>query len=253
MKSDTMRPRISILEISGDETKKNHLNIHSALPKVTVIIPTMNEEGSIGEVLDQIPKTLTNVEILVIDTNSRDRTVEIAKSKGAVVINEPRRGYGRAYKTGFVNAHGDVIVTLDGDTTYPAEEIPALIQMLLDDDLDFITCDRLSRIKSGAMNFQHRIGNWILTFTANLLFNIRLSDSQSGMWVFRKRILDGISLKANGMQLSEEIKIETFSRGFKAREVSVNYRARKGEVKLNTWKDGYRNLIFIFLKKLSAL
>ena len=220
--------------------------------KVSVIIPTMNEESSIGEVIDSVPKDFATVEMIVVDTNSKDRTVEIAKSKGARVISEPRRGYGRAYKTGFENATGEVIVTLDGDLTYPAELIPSLVKTLEDDKLDFITCDRLSMLKEGSMNFQHRIGNLILTTTANILNGIKLKDSQSGMWVFRKEILTGFRLEADGMQFSEEIKIEAFTSGLGVREIPVEYRSRKGMVKLNTWKDGSRNLFFIVLRRLSA-
>lgn len=220
--------------------------------KVTVIIPTMNEEASIGEVIDSIPKELDDVEIMIVDTNSKDRTVEIAKSKGAIVVNEPRRGYGRAYKTGFEKANGDIIVTIDGDMTYPAEVIPNFVKMLIDENLNFITCNRMGIFKEGVMNFQHRIGNWILTFTLNLLYGIDIKDSQSGMWIFRKTILDKINMRANGMEFSEEIKIEAFSKFDGVIEVPIEYRSRKGEVKLNTWRDGTRNLFFLILKKLSS-
>jgi len=220
--------------------------------KVSVIIPTMNEEGSIGEVLDSIPKDFADVEMIVVDTNSKDRTVEIAKSKGAKVIGEPRRGYGRAYKTGFENAEGEIIVTLDGDSTYPAEAIPDLVKTLLDDGLDFITCDRISMLKGETMNFQHRLGNLILTKAANILFGVKLKDSQSGMWVFRREMLKRLRLEADGMQFSEELKIKAFSGGMKVREVPIEYRHRIGDVKLNTWKDGTRNLAFIVISRLSS-
>jgi len=213
----------------------------------------MNEEKSIGEVLDSIPKGFATVEMIIVDTSSKDRTVEIARSRGAKVISEPRRGYGRAYKTGFENASGEIIVTLDGDSTYPAEKIPELVKMLINEELDFITCDRISMLNEGTMNFQHRVGNAILTLTSNILFGIRIRDSQSGMWIFRREILKKLKLTSDGMPYSEEIKIEAFCRGFSVREVPVEYRARKGEVKLNTWKDGTRNLFFIVLKRLSSV
>ncbi|PJB21787.1 MAG: glycosyl transferase family 2, partial [Euryarchaeota archaeon CG_4_9_14_3_um_filter_38_12] len=111
--------------------------------KVSVVIPTINEESSIGSVIDEIP---IKAEIIVVDSNSKDKTVEIAKSKGAKIINEPRLGYGRAYKTGFENATGDIIVTLDGDLTYPAYKIKEFVEMLEKEKLDFITCDRLTKL-----------------------------------------------------------------------------------------------------------
>ena len=157
-------------------------------PKVSVIIPTMNEEEAIGKVLDDVHAALGTTsepyEILIVDTNSKDRTVEIAKEKGARVIDEPRRGYGRAYKTGFKKARGEYITTLDADCTYPSEDIPNFLDMIEKEDLDFITGDRLTLLKKGSMSSMHRFGNWILSVTARILFHTKLKDSQSGMWFF---------------------------------------------------------------------
>lgn len=221
--------------------------------KASIIIPTMNEEASIGEVLDAVNVSMKDYtreyEILVVDTNSKDRTVEIAESKSAKVINEPRRGYGRAYKTGFENAKGEFIATLDADCTYPAEDIPKMMRMLEDENLDFITCDRLSLLDDGVMSAKHRLGNWVLKASTNLLFRMKIKDSQSGMWVFRRQILGKIELKSDGMPLSEEIKIEAWRKGLRAKEVPIEYRRRKGEVKLQSWRDGFKNLFFIFKKR----
>ena len=213
--------------------------------KVTVIIPTLNEEDSIGEVIDLIPKVY---EILIVDSDSKDKTKEIAKSKGARVINESRLGYGRAYKTGFENAKGDIIATLDGDLTYPAEEILNIVQMLEDESLDFITCDRLSMLEKGVMSRFHRFGNWLLKFFTNLLFGMKIKDSQSGMWIFRRTILEKINLTSDGMPLSEEIKIETYKK-VKFKEIPIEYRVRKGEAKISSWGDGRKNLFFLFRKR----
>ncbi|MFA5772090.1 MAG: glycosyltransferase family 2 protein [Thermoplasmata archaeon] len=222
--------------------------------KVSVIIPTLNEAESIGEVIDSIPTDFADVEVLVIDGDSKDGTQEISTAHGATVINEPRPGYGRAYKTGFANASGEIIATLDGDATYPAEEIPRLVKILADGNLDFITCDRLSKLhKTGIMSTRHRLGNWTLTFLTNLLFGLRIVDSQSGMWVFRKEILKKLELTDDGMPLSEEIKIEAWLKRVKFKEVSVDYRIRKGEVKLKTWGDGYKNLKFLIRKILGRV
>ncbi len=221
-------------------------------PDVTVVIPTINEEAGIGQVLDSIPKDpKLRIEVLIIDTDSTDRTKAIALSKGARVINESRRGYGRAYRTGFEYAAGDIIVTLDADCTYPAEEIPRLVRLLRDEKLDFISCDRLSKMEPGAMSSKHRFGNWVLTTTMNLFFRTGLKDSQTGMWVFRRSILEKLELTSDGMPMSEEIKIEAVKKGFKVKEVPIAYRPRKGEVKLRSWSDGKKNLGFLFSKKFS--
>jgi len=210
----------------------------------------MNEEESIGQVIDSVRLALSgwDFEILVVDTNSKDRTREIAAEKGAVVIEEPRRGYGRAYKTGFERSQGEFIATLDADCTYPAEEIPALHKILIDQNLDFITTNRFARLEEGAMSAKHRLGNFALTFTSNLLFRVKIKDSQSGMWVFRREILDRLVLSDDGMPMSEEIKIEAF-RKVRSLEVPITYRKRVGEVKLSSWKDGWKNMKFLFKKR----
>jgi len=212
----------------------------------------MNEEKSVGLVIDEIKKALAGsrpYEILVVDTNSRDRTKEVAAEKGAVVIDEPRRGYGRAYKTGFGRATGQIIATLDADMTYPAAEIPLLADMLEREGLDFITTNRFAKMEKGAMSAKHRLGNWILSVATRLLLKVKVRDSQSGMWVFRSDILGVVELTSDGMAMSEELKIEAF-RKVRAAEVPIAYSQRIGEVKLSSWKDGMGNLRFLLKKRL---
>ena len=219
--------------------------------KMSVIIPTMNEEKSIGLVIEEIKDAIGSsmpFEILVVDTDSKDRTRQIASEKGAIVVDEPRRGYGRAYKTGFEKASGEIIATLDADMTYPASDLPSLIETLETRGLDFVTTNRFARMDKGAMSAKHRFGNWVLSATTRLLFRVKLRDSQSGMWVFRRELLDRLELKSDAMSLSEEIKIEAFKKG-KALEVPISYRVRVGDVKLSSWKDGTGNLRYLFTKR----
>ncbi len=187
-------------------------------------------------------------EVIVVDTDSKDRTRAIAAEKGAVVVPEPRRGYGRAYKTGFERATGEIIATLDADMTYPAPDIPKLADMLEARGLDFITTDRFADMAEGAMSAKHRLGNRVLSVTARLLFRVKIRDSQSGMWVFRRSVLPRLALDSDGMSMSEEIKIEAFKKT-KAAEVPITYRVRVGEVKLQSWRDGLGNLRFLFKKR----
>ncbi|HUL39427.1 MAG TPA: glycosyltransferase family 2 protein [Methanomassiliicoccales archaeon] len=219
--------------------------------KVSVVIPTMNEEKSIGAVMDSINSTMRasayDFEVLIVDL-SKDRTREIAASKGARVIDEPRKGYGRAYRSGFEAATGGIIATLDADCTYPAEDVPRLADMLQAEGLDFITTDRFADMEEGAMSGMHRFGNKVLTITSRLLFNVRFHDSQSGMWVFRKGCLSELDLRDDGMPFSEEIKIEAFKK-LRAKEVPIVYRKRVGDVKLSSWKDGWRNFKFLWKKR----
>lgn len=217
--------------------------------KLSVIIPTLNEEESIGQTLDQIPRS-GDMEIVIVDGLSIDRTREIAAEKGARIVEEKRKGYGRAYKTGFKEAKGKVIATLDGDTTYPAELIPEIVRMLEEQDLDFISCDRIKKAEKGAFTTTHAFGNWMLKVTMNLLFGMSLNDSQTGMWVFRKKVLKHLTITSDGMPMSEEIKIEVFrNKKVRSKEISVPYRMRVGDKALNTWKDGLKNELFLFKKR----
>lgn len=221
---------------------------------VTVLLPTRNEEEALGATVDAIPRDwCESLEIMIVDGSSTDRTREIALEKDVRVHLEPRKGYGRAYRTGFVVASNDIIVTMDADCTYPAELIPELVKRLLDEDLDFITCDRLSLAEDGSMSGLHGFGNWALSFNARLLFGYGIKDSQSGMWVFRKSIFDNPKMRPinDGMPLSEEIKIlarKHLGRK-KAIEISVPYRERVGEAEIHTWGDGWKNLRFLYAKR----
>ncbi len=212
--------------------------------EISIIIPTMNEEENIGKVLQRIKNSVKgNYEILIVD-NSKDKTPEIAKSMGAIVINEKRKGYGRAYKTGFSQAKGKIIVTLDGDNTYPPEVINEYVEFLYKNGYDFISCERISRLNPEAMVKAHRIGNMLLNYAILMLFFIKMKDSQSGMWIFKKEILNHIHLCSDGMPFSEELKIQAFQK-FKSIELPIDYGIRMGEVKLQRFKDGVGNLLYL--------
>ena len=159
---------------------------------MTVVIPTRNEEAAIVDTIRSIPNDgwCDKLDFLIIDGNSTDRTRELAESEGATVYLESRKGYGRAYKTGFAMASGDIIVTMDADCTYPGEEVPDLVRKLVSENLQWITCDRLRRAEEGAMPGVHGFGNWVLSTTAKILYWYGIHDSQSGMWVFRKSIFE---------------------------------------------------------------
>ena len=224
-------------------------------PRLSIVIPAMNEEEGIGDVLDEIPlKELDDMgyptEVIVVDGESVDRTREIAREKGARVIIEPRRGYGRAYKTGFDAARGEVVATGDADTTYPFDKLPELLRLFDRERLDFLTGNRFGKLQPGAMSAKHKLGNWVLSTTGRVLFLVDIKDSQSGMWIFRRSILPSLTLTSDGMPLSEEIKIEAFTRrDLRSREVPIEYRVRVGDVKLSSWGDGWKNLSFLFKKR----
>ena len=228
--------------------------------KVSVILPTINEEKGIGKTIDSInqnffKKNKWDLEIIIVDGDSKDKTQEIARSKDAKIIVEKRKGYGRAYKTGMPQATGDIIVTGDADATYPFERIHTYIQMLLDENLDFITTDRFAELGHGSMSVKHYFGNTILSLALRFLFFIKIRDSQSGMWIFKKNALEKIQPLENfndGMPFSEEIKIEMFTaKNVKSKEIPSALYTREGKVKLESFKDGWKNLKFLFKKRIS--
>jgi dolichol-phosphate hexosyltransferase len=215
--------------------------------KISAVIPCYNEEDGVRHVLEAIPDYVD--EVVVVDNNSTDRTGEVARELGARVVFEARPGYGAAYKAGLPAATGDILVTLDGDGSYPADAIRGLVEHLLDRNLDFVSGCRFPLANPRAMPFTNQLGNGVLTLAMFLLFGKPVRDSQSGMWVFRREILRALRITSDGMPLSEEIKIEALMRKFKFEEVHIHYLERIGDVKLRKWKDGWENLVFLVRKR----
>jgi glycosyltransferase involved in cell wall biosynthesis len=220
--------------------------MHESL-RISVVIPCYNEENGVREVIERMPKAVD--EIVVVDNNCTDRTAEVARSLGAVVVAEKTPGYGAAYKRGLAAATGDVIVTLDGDGTYPPEEIPRLVSDLVARKWEFLSASRFPLADKRAMGFTNQFGNWVLTAAAAVLFFKPIRDSQSGMWVFYRRGLETMKLTSDGMPFSEEIKLEALLRGLRFGESHIPYGVRIGEVKLQKWRDGWLNLTFLVRKR----
>ena len=218
--------------------------------KITVIIPCLNEEQGIERVLTRMPAFVD--EVIVVDNGSTDRTSEVARGFGAKVVREDVRGYGRAYKTGFGQATGDVIITLDGDHSYPVDALSYLLEAFLHLDVDFLNASRFPVRDKQAMSFKHKFGNFVLSIVMSVLFFRWVRDSQSGMWVFKRSILRDFTLESNGMAFSEEIKIEALKHPeVRFEEISIQYSSRLGEIKLNPWRDGFANLWFLVKKRFS--
>ncbi|MBS1827183.1 MAG: glycosyltransferase family 2 protein [Bryobacteraceae bacterium] len=216
---------------------------------ITVVIPCLNEEQGVEQVLRRMPAFVDQV--IVVDNASTDRTAEVAASLGAFVIREDVRGYGSSYKRGFREATGDVIITLDGDHSYPPDAISYLLEAFLHLEVDFLNASRFPVRDRRAMSFKHKFGNFVLSVAMSLLYFRWVRDSQSGMWVFRRSILDQMNLESDSMAFSEEIKIEALRAGVRFQEISIQYSSRLGEIKLNPWRDGFYNLYFLVKKRFS--
>jgi glycosyltransferase involved in cell wall biosynthesis len=211
---------------------------------ITVIIPCLNEEQGIERVLRAMPDFVD--EVVVVDNNSTDRTSEVAAALGAKVIREEVRGYGRSYKRGFSVATSDLVVTLDGDHSYPVDALSYLLEAFLHLGVDFLNASRFPVRDKAAMSFKHHVGNLVLSLATSLLYFRWVRDSQSGMWVFRRSILKLMRLESDGMSFSEEIKIEALRHPeIRFGEISILYTSRLGEKKLNPWRDGIQNLWYL--------
>lgn len=219
------------------------------MASISVVIPCHNEEKSIAKVVRAVPEGV--LEVLVIDNNSTDRTADIAKEAGARVVTETRQGYGPALACGFRNARGDIIATLDGDDQYPSYKIVEIAEFLMKNNLDFVSAARFPLDDTGSMPLIRRIGNWGLTIATNIIFFLSLRDAQSGMWIFRKNVLDRLKLEqtreSKGMSLTQEIKVRAATNPtIRFSEYHIPYHPRLGKSKLNPFGDGWKMLKFLF-------
>ena len=220
--------------------------------KISVVIPCFNEEEGIARVIPSLPASVD--EVIVVDNNSTDRTQEVARKLGARVVFEKRKGYGAAYQAGLAAVTGDITVTMDGDGTYPVDEIEACVAHLLDRNVDFLSASRFPLKDPRAMNRSNKIGNAVLTFATLVLFMRGIKDSQSGMWIFRSPVYGMLRPRSEGMPFSEEIKIKALAdRRITFDECHITYRPRIGEVKLQKWRDGLRNLLYLVKLRVETL
>ncbi len=225
--------------------------------KVSVVIPALNEEGIVGKTIKSVPADEIinagyDLEIIVINNNSTDNTAQEAQEAGAKVILETNRGYGNAYKRGFKEADGDIIIMGDADGTYPLEQSMDFINYLVEDDCDFVIGSRFKgKIEDGAMPSLHQyIGNPMLTKMLNILFHANYSDTHCGMRAFTREALEKMNLTAPGMEFAIEMVIEASEKNLKIKEVPILYRKRGGgEAKLNSFGDGWRHIKYMLQRK----
>ena len=224
------------------------------MPEVSVVIPSMNEEATIGRCINDVRRALAPKQIeyeIIIADNSTDKTAEIARSLGAIVIKPEKMGYGNAYLAGLSRARGDFIVIADSDGTYDLSLIPQFLEPLKEGVADFIIGNRFGgTILKGAMPWHHRyIGNPLLTKILNWLFKIRVSDAHCGMRAFTREAYEKMNLKAGGMEFASEMVIEAARKNLRIKEVPITYYPRILPSKLHSFSDGWRHLRFMMLYK----
>lgn len=194
------------------------------------MIPCYNEEAGLRKILEGKPSFVD--EIIVVDNNSTDNTKDIAEKYGAIIIYEKNRGYGQAYKSGLPKTTGDIIVTSDGDNSYPLSNLDIMLSYMERDNYDFVVGCRFPMIYKNAQSTINKIANRFISWLIRVLFKIDLTDSQSGMMVFRKFVLEEIKIENSEMGFSQEMKIRAFlNPKIKCGEVHIFYLKRMGEVK----------------------
>ena len=220
-------------------------------PRVSVVIPCLNEEEHIEECVSRALTALDDAglpgEVIVADNASDDRSAERAAAAGARVIHEPRRGSGSAYLAGFAAARGEYIVMLDADLTYDFAEIPRFVAQL-DDGAQLVMGDRMDNIQPGAMPWLHRyVGNPILSGILNLFFRTGIRDAHCGMRALRRDVLPQLDLRTTGMEFASEMVIRASKENLDIREFPIEYHPRAGESKLSSFRDGWRHLRFLLV------
>jgi len=219
--------------------------------EVSVVIPTLNEQETIGTCIQKVRQVFEKYGIrgeIIVSDSSTDRTPEIARSLGAIVVKPDRRGYGYAYRFAFKFARGKYIVIGDGDDTYDFSEMYKLLEPLKKGEADLVIGSRFKgRIEKDAMPWLHRwIGNPILTRFLNLFFKAGVSDAHSGFRAIRRDALEKLDLRADGMEFASEMIVEACRKGLRIKEVPINYyRRKKNESKLRSFHDGWRHMKFM--------
>jgi glycosyltransferase involved in cell wall biosynthesis len=224
---------------------------HSTPPKVSVVIPCLNEADSIEECVRRAVATLAEHgipgEVVVADNGSEDGSPELAHSAGARVVHEPRRGYGSAYLAGFAAAEGEYIVMADADLTYDFGEIPRFVEHL-DAGGQLVMGDRMDNIRPGAMPWLHRyVGNPVLTGLLNAFFRTGVKDAHCGMRAVRRDVLPQLDLRTTGMEFASEMVIRAAKERLDIRQFPIEYHPREGESKLSSFRDGWRHLRFLLV------
>ncbi len=222
------------------------------LDKISIIIPTLNEEHGIEKTINAIPREELEamgyqVHVLVVDSNSEDRTVKKAHSAGAEVIFEPKRGKGIAFRTALKSVDAKFIFMLDGDYSYPPEYIPEMLKMLSYNDAVIGT--RLNRYREkGSISRLHLVGNYLLSMFASLLYMRRINDINSGYWGFRSMVVKQLNLTATRFDLEAELFISLAQKGCSIAEVPICYRRSVSSSKLNAFRDGIK-ISWMLIKK----
>lgn len=213
--------------------------------EVSIILPALNEEETVGKVIEEIPRAEMEgrgyrVEVWVVDNGSTDMTRRVAEESGAKIIMEPRRGKGRAVRAALESVNDDFIFILDADYTYPATHIPEMLE-LLEVGYDVVIGSRLKGHREpGAISRLNFVGNHVLASMANLLYGTSISDLCTGYWGLRREVAKDLNLEAVGFDLEANMFVEIAGKGYRIGEIPIRFRRRMTPSKLGSLKDGLK-------------
>jgi glycosyltransferase involved in cell wall biosynthesis len=218
--------------------------------RVSVVIPCLNEAETIAECVQEARAALDANdlpgEVIVVDNGSTDGSGRLAREAGAMVVDEPRRGYGSAYLAGLAVARGDYIVMVDADLTYDFGDIPKFVREL-EDGAQVVIGNRMQDIKPGAMPLLSRLGNPLLSGFLNVLHHTNVHDAHCGMRALRRDVVPVLNLRTVGMEFASEMVIRATREHLDVREVPIALHPRVGKSKLSPFRDGWRHLRLILV------
>ncbi len=199
--------------------------------KLSVVIPVFNEVGNIEEILRRVKASKRASEILVVDDGSQDGTRAVleklnGKSRVRVILHERNRGKGAAVRTGLQAVTGDVILVQDADLEYNPQDYPALLQPIQTGIADVVYGSRFLGGPRRAVMFWHMVANQLLTFMTNILYDAILSDMETGYKVFRREVLDGMTLRASRFDFEPEFTAKVLKRHHRIYEVPISFNPR---------------------------
>lgn len=206
----------------------NHSANNSQSPMISVIMPAFNEEKAVGPLIDRTEKVLqkitNNYEIIVIDDGSNDQTLDICCEKRVTIIhNQYNWGKGYALREGFKHARGDIIITMDSDGEHNPNEIPLIIQPIIENTVDVVLGTRFIRYNHQPVTTAiNTLGNKLFNFLIRCLTNRKFTDSQCGFRAFRKKIIDNLQFNSNRYSIETEMLIALIKKQIRIREVSIS-------------------------------
>jgi glycosyltransferase involved in cell wall biosynthesis len=223
---------MSIIGAPALTTRQRHL--------VAVLVPCLNEEPTIGAVINAFRAALPEAAIYVFDNNSTDGTAQEAARAGAIVVPSPRPGKGAVVRHMFRHVDAHIYVMVDGDATYPATAATDLLNEFLRSSADMLVASRMTHAAPGAFRLFHRFGNYLFVTLINCLFHVRLTDVLSGYRVFSREFVKLLPLSSEGFGIETELTLSALDNSFEIRELPVAYRNRPlgSQSKLRTFRDG---------------